>query len=108
MDDVEIVDYDPRWPRLFDEEAERLRAVLDPSLIVGLEHFGSTAIAGLSAKPIIDILIAVRSLAAARASFQPAMRYFRRAAGATLAAAVGPDSVSRLRRCKSVRMSEAC
>ena len=74
MDDVEIVDYDPRWPHLFDEEAERLRAVLDPSLIVGLEHFGSTAIAGLSAKPIIDILIAVRSLAAARASFVDALR----------------------------------
>jgi GrpB-like predicted nucleotidyltransferase (UPF0157 family) len=41
MDEVEIVDYDPRWPLLFDEEAKRLRAVLDPSLIVGLEHFES-------------------------------------------------------------------
>jgi GrpB-like predicted nucleotidyltransferase (UPF0157 family) len=68
-DPVEIVNYDPRWPALFDAEAKRLRAALDPSLIVGLEHFGSTAIPGLSAKPIIDILIAVRSLAAARASF---------------------------------------
>ena len=74
MDEVEIVDYDPRWPGLFDREAQRLRAVLDPSLIVGLEHFGSTAIAGLSAKPIIDILIAVRSLADARASFVEALR----------------------------------
>ena len=74
MDDVEIVDYDPRWPLLFAEEAKRLRAVLDPSLIVGLEHFGSTAIPGLSAKPIIDILIAVRSLAAARVSFVEALR----------------------------------
>ena len=74
MDDVEIVDYDPRWPLLFDEEAKRLRAVLDPSLIVGLEHFGSTAIPGLSAKPIIDILIAVRSLAAAQATFVEALR----------------------------------
>lgn len=67
MDEVEIVDYDPRWPLLFDEEATRLRAVLDPSMIVGVEHFGSTAIPGLSAKPIIDILIAVRSLPDARA-----------------------------------------
>jgi GrpB-like predicted nucleotidyltransferase (UPF0157 family) len=66
MDEVEIVDYDPRWPLLFDEEATRLRMVLDPSLIVGLEHFGSTAIPGLSAKPIIDILIAVRSLPEAK------------------------------------------
>jgi GrpB-like predicted nucleotidyltransferase (UPF0157 family) len=75
MDEVEIVDYDPRWPALFDEEAERLRAILDPSLITGLEHFGSTAVPGLSAKPIIDILIAVRSLADARASFVEALRH---------------------------------
>jgi GrpB-like predicted nucleotidyltransferase (UPF0157 family) len=74
MDEVEIVDYDPRWPLLFDEEAKRLRAVLDPSLIIGLEHFGSTAIPGLSAKPIIDILIAVRSLAAAQVTFAEALR----------------------------------
>jgi GrpB-like predicted nucleotidyltransferase (UPF0157 family) len=69
MDEVEVVDYDPRWPALFDQEAKRLRATLDPSLIVGLEHFGSTSVPDLSAKPIIDILIAVRSLAAAQACF---------------------------------------
>jgi GrpB-like predicted nucleotidyltransferase (UPF0157 family) len=74
MDEVEIVNYDPRWPALFDEEARRLRATLDPSLIVGLEHFGSTAVPGLSAKPIIDILIAVRSLADAQASFVEPLR----------------------------------
>lgn len=73
MDEIEIIDYDPRWPLLFNEEAERLRAVLDPSLIVGLEHFGSTAIPGLSAKPIIDILIAVQSLAAAQVTFIEAL-----------------------------------
>jgi GrpB-like predicted nucleotidyltransferase (UPF0157 family) len=74
MDEIEIVNYDPRWPALFDEEAKRLRAILDPSLIIGLEHFGSTAIHGLSAKPIIDILIAVRSLTDAQASFVEALR----------------------------------
>ncbi len=74
MDDVEIVDYDPRWPALFDQEAERLRATIDPSLIIGLEHFGSTAVANLPAKPIIDILIAVRSLADAKACFVEGLR----------------------------------
>ena len=74
MDEVEIVNYDSRWPLLFNEEAKRLRAVLDPSLIVGLGHFGSTAISGLSAKSIIDILIAVRSLAAAQVTFVEALR----------------------------------
>src|SRR5476649_608250 len=74
MDEVEIVDYDPRWSLLFDEEARRLREVLDPSLVVGLEHFGSTAIPGLPAKPIIDILVAVRSLVAAQGTFVEALR----------------------------------
>jgi GrpB-like predicted nucleotidyltransferase (UPF0157 family) len=74
MDEIEIVGYDPRWPALFDDEAKRLRATLDPSLIVGLEHFGSTSIPGLSAKPVIDILIAVRSLAEAQAGFVKPLR----------------------------------
>jgi GrpB-like predicted nucleotidyltransferase (UPF0157 family) len=66
MDDVEIVAYDPAWETLFAVEAERLRAVLDVEHIVGIEHFGSTAVPGLAAKPIIDILIAVSSLALAK------------------------------------------
>jgi GrpB-like predicted nucleotidyltransferase (UPF0157 family) len=69
LDKIEIVDYDPRWPALFEREAIRLRGVLDPTLILGLEHFGSTAVPGLAAKPVIDILIAVRSLAEARIGF---------------------------------------
>ncbi len=67
-DDVEIVAYDPAWAALFAAEAERLRAVLDPAQVLGIEHFGSTAVPGLAAKPIIDILIAVRSLAHAKAT----------------------------------------
>jgi GrpB-like predicted nucleotidyltransferase (UPF0157 family) len=74
MDEIGIVDYDPRWPQLFDEEAKRLRATLDPSLITGLEHFGSTAVPNLPAKPVIDILIAVRSLPEARASLVESLR----------------------------------
>ena len=68
MDEVQIVPYDPAWPGLFSMEAERLRAVLEPGQIVGIEHFGSTAVPGLAAKPIIDILIAVRSLERAKAT----------------------------------------
>ena len=66
MDDVRITPYDPAWPDLFAAEAERLRGALDPDLILGIEHFGSTAVPGLAAKPIIDILIAVTSLARAK------------------------------------------
>jgi len=68
MDDIEIVDYDPGWPKEFEAEALRLWDVLPKELLLGIEHIGSTAIPGLSAKPIIDIAIAVPSLEEARAT----------------------------------------
>lgn len=67
MDEVELAEYDPAWPALYEAEAARLRTVLPPGLILAMEHFGSTAIPGLVAKPVIDILIAVPSVEAARA-----------------------------------------
>jgi GrpB-like predicted nucleotidyltransferase (UPF0157 family) len=66
MDEVVIVEYDPEWPILFDRESELIRSVLDKSLITRIEHFGSTAIPGLAAKPIVDILVGVSSLTTAR------------------------------------------
>jgi GrpB-like predicted nucleotidyltransferase (UPF0157 family) len=62
-DRIELVPYDPRWPALFAAEAPLIRAALGEP-VVAIEHFGSTAIPGMAAKPIIDILVAVRSLAA--------------------------------------------
>ena len=43
MDEIHLVPYDPDWPRQFTEEAARIREVLSPEVIDGLEHFGSTA-----------------------------------------------------------------
>lgn len=65
MDEVVLVEYDPRWPDLYAQEAARLRAALG-DMVVTVEHFGSTAIPGLTAKPIIDILVCVRALDEAR------------------------------------------
>ena len=59
---VEIVPYDPGWPALFAAEAEHLRALLPAVLIGRIEHFGSTAVPGLAAKPIVDMLLEVRSM----------------------------------------------
>jgi GrpB-like predicted nucleotidyltransferase (UPF0157 family) len=67
MDDVVITAYDPAWPARFSIEADRLRAALASVTILGIEHFGSTAVPGLGAKPIIDILIAVPDLTYAKA-----------------------------------------
>ena len=73
MDDIVIVDYDPAWPAQFAEEAARVEAALGDDLVVMTEHFGSTAIPGLSAKPIIDLLVAVRSLSEIRQRGIPAL-----------------------------------
>ena len=66
MDEVVIVEYDPRWPLMFEEEAARLASVLSRDLVVRIEHIGSTAVSGLVAKPIIDLLVSVRSLGEAK------------------------------------------
>lgn len=55
--EVVVVPYDPRWPILFEETAAELRAALGPSLVV--HHVGSTAVPGLCAKPILDVLVSV-------------------------------------------------
>jgi GrpB-like predicted nucleotidyltransferase (UPF0157 family) len=54
-DEVVVVDYDERWPLGYDSEVERLEAVMPIS--VRFEHVGSTAVPGLCAKPVVDILI---------------------------------------------------
>lgn len=66
MRTVALVEYDPGWPARFAEERARIReAVRDR--FVALEHVGSTAIPGMPAKPVIDILGGVRRLAKAEA-----------------------------------------
>ncbi|HVM50154.1 MAG TPA: GrpB family protein [Candidatus Acidoferrum sp.] len=73
-EDVAIVPYDSRWPQLFRREAEHLRSCLPAGLIGRIEHFGSTAVPGLAAKPIIDLLVEVRSLRAARTEIAPILK----------------------------------
>lgn len=68
---VEIVDYDPTWPAAFERERRHLLACLPPDLVGRIEHFGSTAVPGLAAKPIIDVLVEVTDLAAVRERVAP-------------------------------------
>jgi GrpB-like predicted nucleotidyltransferase (UPF0157 family) len=63
--------YDPRWATLFEEEAARLREVLESWLVEGIHHVGSTSIPGMAAKPVIDMIAGVRDLEEARAAFKP-------------------------------------
>jgi GrpB-like predicted nucleotidyltransferase (UPF0157 family) len=55
---VLIADYDPRWPELFQREAERIGAAL-AGRALRIEHVGSTSVPGLPAKPVIDIVLVV-------------------------------------------------
>jgi GrpB-like predicted nucleotidyltransferase (UPF0157 family) len=59
---VVIVPYDPEWPVLFAREREHLVSCLPRDLVRRIEHFGSTAVPGLWAKPVIDILVEVVDL----------------------------------------------
>ncbi len=62
MEPVEVVDYDPRWPEWYAQEAAELRQAFGQTL-VALEHIGSTSVPGLPAKPIVDIQAVVQTLA---------------------------------------------
>ncbi len=70
-DEVQIVPYDPRWPELFQREKAHLLSCLPAGLIRRIEHFGSTAVSGMAAKPIIDMLVEVTSLDETRQKIVP-------------------------------------
>jgi GrpB-like predicted nucleotidyltransferase (UPF0157 family) len=59
-DPVVVTKYDSGWPTLFSEIAAQVRRALG-EIALGIEHVGSTAVPGLSAKPVIDIDVVVRS-----------------------------------------------
>ena len=72
MQHVVVSEYDPRWPRLFAEEVEKISEILGENC-VAVHHIGSTAVEGLAAKPVIDIMPVVKDLAEAdgrRAAFE--------------------------------------
>ncbi len=71
---VHLVPYDPRWPEMFSAESERLRQLLGSQFVLRFEHIGSTAIPGLSAKPIIDILIEIPSFESALIHIVPKLQ----------------------------------
>ena len=63
---IELVAYQSGWPALFSAEAATLSAALSSWLVGPIEHIGSTAVPGLLAKPIIDMMAPVKSLNASR------------------------------------------
>jgi GrpB-like predicted nucleotidyltransferase (UPF0157 family) len=68
---IELAEYDPEWPRLYEREAERIRGALGDR-VQQIEHVGSTSVPGLAAKPLIDILLVVAD-SADEAAYVPAL-----------------------------------
>ncbi len=58
-ENVLMIDYDPEWPDRFSSEAERVRTALGARALQ-IEHAGSTSVPGLAAKPVIDVVLAVK------------------------------------------------
>ena len=65
--------YSPLWPAIFDVEAHALARLLDEA--VRIEHIGSTAVPGLGAKPIVDILVGAPDLAFIEARIPALVEY---------------------------------
>lgn len=59
-ENVVVVDYDPAWPGIFSLERRRICSTLGVSE-ADLEHIGSTAVPGLAAKPIVDLMLGVEA-----------------------------------------------
>jgi GrpB-like predicted nucleotidyltransferase (UPF0157 family) len=70
-EEILIAPYDPNWPQLFESEAAFLKRILPKSIVIRIEHFGSTAVQGLAAKSIIDMLVEVSSLAETQEQIVP-------------------------------------
>lgn len=68
---IRIVDYDPDWPRHFEQQANKIKSVLG-SAALGIEHVGSTSVPELPAKPVIDILLVVAN-SAQETAYVPAL-----------------------------------
>ena len=70
---VHLVPYDPSWPARFHEERAVLERALAAWLVGPIEHIGSTAVPGMIAKPVIDILAPVETLEASRPAIAAAI-----------------------------------
>ena len=74
MDDMKhpviVTKYNPQWPALYEEEKTQILSLVGHK-VVAIEHVGSTAVRGLVAKPIIDIIVAIHRLADAEECILP-------------------------------------
>ncbi|NCU17755.1 GrpB family protein [Pallidibacillus pasinlerensis] len=71
--DIILRDYDPKWSILYKKEEEQILELLKEN-VLGIEHIGSTAIPGMLAYPVIDILVGIDSFTEIRMIAKPIKR----------------------------------
>ena len=69
----DVVPYDPTWPGRYAELEKEVKRIVPRRLIQRIAHIGSTAVPGLSAKPIIDVQVEVSDLEEVREAVAPLM-----------------------------------
>lgn len=74
-EEIHLRSYDPAWPGLFEREARVLTGALASHIVGGVHHVGSTAVPGLTAKPVIDIMVGVADLDSSRPCIDLLARY---------------------------------
>lgn len=67
---VVLSEYDPTWPKLYERERRFLLSIIGGWLSGSVEHVGSTAVEGMLAKPVIDIMFGVVSLESSRPAIE--------------------------------------
>ena len=70
VEPVFVVPYASRWPSFFALERSRVEAAVGP-WVEAMEHVGSTAVPGLDAKPVIDLIVGVRDIQGAGRCIRP-------------------------------------
>ncbi|MFZ2486150.1 MAG: GrpB family protein [Candidatus Rickettsiella isopodorum] len=70
-DNLTIEPYNPVWPKLAGAEIKTIKGMAGQLSYISIEHIGNTVVAGLSSKPIIDILITVQSITEANHWVKP-------------------------------------
>lgn len=77
MRKIAVVPYDEKWPQLFEAESLLIKTVLG-GVAENIHHIGSTSVPGLSAKPVIDILLEVSDISALDNSAMTRVGYIAR------------------------------
>ena len=77
MRKIAVVPYDEKWPQLFEAESLLIKTVLG-GVAENVHHIGSTSVPGLSAKPVIDILLEVSDISALDNSAMTRVGYIAR------------------------------